>query len=279
MTIKIGTRRSPLAMRQAQLVRLELQKCFPRESFELVPVVTEGDIDRTSELKSFGGRGIFIKELEKELLSGGIDMAVHSAKDMPTELPDGLKIGAALRRGAHEDVLVMRSGGGAVNIIGTGSPRRAAQILKMYPKAQIKPIRGNIETRLNALKNGSYDAVIMAKAAIERLEICDTEIKVVVLDDFVSAAGQGIIAVEVKCGGMDGFTAAINDSDTITALTAEREFLRASGGGCHTAAGAYARVKKGVITMETMTEKDGKLIFKSGEGSDPVELGRRLANG
>ena len=275
MSIKIGTRTSPLAMRQARLAMLELRKNFPTESFEIVGITTEGDRDRTSVLSSFGGRGVFIKEIERALLEGEIDMAVHSAKDMPTELPEGLEIGAALRRAAHEDTIVT-CGSGRIRTIGTGSARRAAQIKGMYPQAEIKPIRGNIETRLEKLKSGEYDAIIIAKAAIERLEIQDRSIRVTVLEDFVSAAGQGIIAVEVRKNSMGGFMDALNDKDTMAALKAERAFLRAAGGGCHAPIGAYARVSGEKIIMETMLERDGRIIINEGEGTDPEELGRRM---
>ena len=254
---------------------LELRKNFPTESFEIVGITTEGDRDRTSVLSSFGGRGVFIKEIERALLEGEIDMAVHSAKDMPTELPEGLEIGAALRRAAHEDTIVT-CGSGRIRTIGTGSARRAAQIKGMYPQAEIKPIRGNIETRLEKLKSGEYDAVIIAKAAIERLEIQDRSIRVTVLEDFVSAAGQGLIAVEVRKNSMGGFMDALNDKDTMAALKAERAFLRAAGGGCHAPIGAYARVSGEKIIMETMLERDGRIIINEGEGTDPEELGRRM---
>ena len=262
-------------MRQARLAMLELRKHFPAESFEIVGITTEGDRDRTSKLSSFGGRGVFIKEIERALLEGEIDMAVHSAKDMPTELPEGLEIGAALRRAAHEDTIVT-CGSGRIRTIGTGSARRAAQIKSMYPRAEIKPIRGNIETRLEKLKSGEYDAVIIAKAAIERLEIQDKSIRVTVLEDFVSAAGQGIIAVEVRKNSMGGFMDALNDKDSMAALKADRAFLRAAGGGCHAPIGAYARMSGEKLVMETMLERDGRLIINEGEGTDPEELGRRM---
>lgn len=262
-------------MRQARLAMLELRKHFPSENFELVGITTEGDRNRTSPLSSFGGKGVFIKEIERALLDGEIDMAVHSAKDMPTTLPEGLEIGAALRRAAHEDAIVT-CGDGRIKIIGTGSARREAQIKSIYPNAEIRPIRGNIGTRLEKLKNGEYDAVIIAKAAIERLEIQDKSIRVTVLEDFVSAAGQGIIAVEVRKNSMGGFMDALNDKDAMTALIAERAFLRAAGGGCHAPVGAYARKSGDKIVIETMIEQDGRLIINEGEGSDPEELGRRM---
>lgn len=282
--IKIGSRKSPLAMRQTAIVAEKLKKAFPDEEFEIVGISTKGDKQLDKSLKSFGGKGIFIKELEAALLSDKIQMAVHSAKDMPTELPDGLCIGAAIERGAHEDILVFcgdkisdfKSGTPNKITIGTGSVRREAQIKEIFPGVQIKPIRGNIHTRIEKLKNGEYDAIILAKAALERLEITDNAIKTAPLD-FICAAGQGIIAVETKCGAAEKYMTAINDKNTSLSLTAEREFLKAVGGGCHSPAGAYAVVKNDVITMETLQLKEGKIIRKKMSGSDPLELARKMA--
>lgn len=276
--IKIGSRKSPLAMRQTEMVVEKLKKAFPDEEFEIVGISTKGDKQLDKSLKSFGGKGVFIKELESALLSDEIQMAVHSAKDMPTELPEKLCIGAAIERGAHEDVLVC-CGDAALNktseiVIGTGSLRRELQIKEVFPKAEIKPIRGNIHTRIEKLNNGEYDAIILAKAALERLEISD--IKVMPLD-FICAAGQGIIAVEAKRGAAEKYTAEINDKNTALALAAEREFLKAVGGGCHSPVGAYAVVENNIITMETLQLKDGKVIRKKMSGSDPIELARKMA--
>lgn len=257
---------------------LELRKKFPAEGFEIVKISTRGDRDKKSPLSQLGSGGVFVKELENALLGGRIDMAVHSAKDMTASLPGELVIGAALKRAAHEDTLVTRGGKYHVRTIGTGSPRRAAQLKQMYPNAEILPIRGNIETRLQKLKDGEYDAVVIAKAAIERLEIHDKSIRVTVLSDVVSAAGQGIIAVEVRKGTMEGYMSAINDKETMAALTAERAFLRAAGGGCHAPVGAYARKngENGLIMEAVAPGRNGALSFAEGTGTDPEELGRRL---
>lgn len=273
--IKIGSRKSPLAIRQAEEAALKLKKAFPCESFEIVGISTKGDKQPDTPLKSFGGKGVFIKELEAALLNGEIQMAVHSAKDMPTALPEGLIIGAALKRGSHEDVLVRLKETKTLKVIGTGSVRREIQLREIYPNAEIKPIRGNIHTRIEKLKSGEYDAIALAKAALERLEINDPGLCIAELD-FISAAGQGIIAVEVKECGQEKYMSVLNDTDTFTALTAEREFLNASGGGCHSPVGAYAAVEDGIITMETLCQKDGKTIRRKMSGTDPVRLAREM---
>ncbi len=271
--IKIGSRKSPLAIRQAEEAVLRLREAFPDEEFEIVGISTKGDKELDKPLKNFGGKGVFIKELEAALLSDEIQMAVHSAKDMPTELPDGLVIGAALKRGPHEDVLVTLRD--TIKIIGTGSARREIQLRQVYPNAEIKPIRGNIHTRLDKLKSGEYDAIVLARAAIERLGINDADLCIKPLD-FVCAAGQGIIAVEVKRGDAKKYAKVINDESTFTALTAEREFLRLSGGGCHSPVGAYAVVENGVITMETLIERDSKIVRRKMSGSDPAALANKM---
>ncbi len=257
MKIRIGTRKSPLAVKQTEIAADALKKAFPEDEFEIVGISTEGDKKLDKSLQSFGGKGVFIKELEAALLDGRIDMAVHSAKDMPTELPDGLEIGAVLPRGAHEDVMISLSCK-APNVIGTGSARREVQIKELYPDARIKPVRGNIGTRINKLKNGEYDALIVAKAALDRLGL-GADLIITPLD-FVCAAGQGIIAVETRLGDLKKYTDAINDKDTATALKAERGFLERSGGGCHSPIGAHAAVVDGRILLETLIVKDGEII-------------------
>ncbi|MCH5212630.1 MAG: hydroxymethylbilane synthase [Oscillospiraceae bacterium] len=271
MKIRIGTRKSQLAIKQTEMVAEKLKREFPEDEFEIVGISTKGDKILDKSLQSFGGKGVFIKELETALINGEIDMAVHSAKDMPTELPDGLRIGAVMQRGAHEDVMISFSDK-MPHIIGTGSVRREVQIKDIYHGSEIKPIRGNINTRIEKLKNGEYDAIIIAKAALERLGIDDLHITPL---DFVCAAGQGIIAVETREGDLEKYMTAINHADTALALCAERAFLSATGGGCHSPSGAYAVISNGIITMETMLVRDGKIIRKTLTGTDPIEIAER----
>ncbi|MGN0148710.1 MAG: hydroxymethylbilane synthase [Clostridia bacterium] len=279
--IKIGSRKSPLAMRQTELVAEKLKNAFPDEEFEIVGISTKGDRQLDKSLQSFGGKGVFIKELEAAILSGEVQMAVHSAKDMPTELPDGLSIGAVIERGSHEDVLVCCgdtkidfSDRMAKIIIGTGSIRREYQLRELFPNAQAKPIRGNIHTRLEKMRKGEYDAIVLARAALERLGI--TGLKILPLD-FVCAAGQGIIAVEVKAGAMQKYMQAINDEETYRSLIAEREFLSLSGGGCHAPVGAFARAENDEIIMETFQVKNGKIIRRKMSDANPLVLARKMA--
>ena len=278
MNIKIGSRKSALAIRQTEAVIEQLKTQFPDDTFEIIGISTKGDKQLDKTLQSFGGKGVFIKEIETALLDGKIDMAVHSAKDMPTEVPDGLHISAALLRDDRSDVLVYFGDTkiSDIKIIGTGSARREAQAKKLIPNAVFMPIRGNIHTRLEKLKNGEYDAVIMAKAAINRLDITDAHIETLG-DDFICAAGQGILAIETAGEKMKKYTDAINDAAAMTELTAERAFLEYTGGGCHAPCGASAVFDGQTIKMRTFygdTKSDVRLEMS---GTDPVSLGKEMA--
>ena len=210
--IKIGSRKSQLAIKQTEAVIKKLKEHFPNDTFEIAGISTKGDRQLDKSLQSFGGKGVFIKEIETALLSGEIDMAVHSAKDMPTEICDGLTISAALLRDDRSDVLVHFGDTklSDIKIIGTGSARRQSQAEKLFPNVVFKPIRGNIGTRLEKVKNGEYDAVIMARAAINRLAVSDVKIENLG-DNFICAAGQGILAIETAVGKADKYAQAIND--------------------------------------------------------------------
>lgn len=276
MNIKIGSRKSELAISQTESVINVLKNKFPNDTFEIVGISTEGDKILDKSLKSFGGKGVFIKEIENALLSGKIDMAVHSAKDMPTDIPEGLSLSAALLRCDRSDVLVL-SGDTKIDdikIIGTGSERRRAQAVNFFPNAKFKPIRGNINTRISKLKNGEYDAVIMAKAAIERLNISD--INLIPLD-FVCAAGQGILAVETVKGNMTKYTDAINDLKVMTELQAEHAFLHFTGGGCHAPCGASAVYNGNEITMRTFYASGENHVYLEMTDTDPHILGKTMA--
>ncbi|MGN0106449.1 MAG: hydroxymethylbilane synthase [Hominilimicola sp.] len=278
MNIKIGSRKSALAIKQTEAVINKLKACFPNDTFEIVGISTKGDRLLYKTLQSFGGKGVFIKEIETALLCGEIDMAVHSAKDMPTEIPEGLCISAALLRDDRSDALVYFGDTklSDIKIIGTGSARREAQAKKIFPNAVFKPIRGNIHTRLEKVRNGEYDAVIMAKAAINRLDIADTRVETLG-DDFICAAGQGILAVETADEKMKKYTDAINDTTAMTELTAERTFLEYTGGGCHAPCGASAVFDGKSITMRIFYEDTKSEVRLEMTGADPVLLGKDMA--
>ncbi len=274
MDIKIGSRGSDLAVKQTEAVAEKLKLHFPDDSFEIVRISTTGDRQTDKTLQSFGGRGVFIKEIEAALLDGRIDMAVHSAKDIPTQLQDGLGITAALLREDRGDALVSFGNIENVKIIGTGSARRESQARKIFPDAEFRQIRGNIYTRLEKVKSGEYDAVIMAKAALNRLNITGAN----VMDlPFICAAGQGIIAVETAGGRMRKYTELINDAAVMAELTAERAFLKYTGGGCHMPCGASAVYENGEITMSTYYHCGGNDIILKMTDADPELLGKIMA--
>ena len=257
--IKIGSRKSQLAIKQTEAVIKKLKEHFPNDTFEIVGISTKGDRQLDKSLQSFGGKGVFIKEIETALLSGEIDMAVHSAKDMPTEICDGLTISAALLRDDRSDVLV-----------------HFGDTELSDPNAVFKPIRGNIGTRLEKVKNGEYDAVIMARAAINRLAVSDVKIENLG-DNFICAAGQGILAIETAVGKADKYAQAINDKVAMTELKCERAFLQYTGGGCHAPCGASAEFNGKEIKMCTFFKENDKEIYLEMFGNDPILLGKKMA--
>lgn len=244
--IRIGTRGSRLALAQTELFVQRLKDAYPDIICETVVIKTTGDKIQNKPLSEFGGKAVFVTEFEEAIQNGVIDYAVHSAKDMPSELSDGLDIVCVLPRADVRDVLVTKAGRtiheSDAAVIGTGSLRRRAQFLERYPHALIRPLRGNITTRLEKLKNGEYDGIILAAAGLSRLGLLsDRELEYTYLDTtfMTPAGGQAFIAVEGKRGGQDLF--AVTDRRAARELSAEREILKMLGAGCHEAVGVYAR--------------------------------------
>ncbi len=245
----VGTRRSALARRQAEQVVELLRAASPGLECEVRALDTQGDRTQRSgvPLPEIGGKGLFTAELERALRDGGIDIAVHSLKDLPTEDADGVVVGAVCAREDARDCLVARDGlrldelpAGAV--VGTSSLRRAAQLLALRPDLDVRSIRGNVDTRIRKVREGEYDAVALASAGIRRLglesEVSDW------LDDVLPAPGQGALAVQCRAGDSRvlEFLRAIDDAEARATTTAERTFLRALGGGCAAPVAAHARV-------------------------------------
>ncbi|MEC8856721.1 MAG: hydroxymethylbilane synthase [Chloroflexota bacterium] len=266
--IKVGSRGSALALVQDHVVIGRLKANSPALEFEVDTVRTRGDTDQTSRLAGMG-LGIFVKELEQELLNGKLDIAVHSLKDMPTQLTDGLALGAVLSREDPRDVLVNRFGcpldglpSGAK--IGTSSPRRAAQLKKHAPQAEVVSIRGNVETRLRKAQGEEADGAILAAAGLIRLGLQDQVTEYLSLNQFVPPPGQGILAVEARADDhrMLALLAAIDDTDTRYEATAERAFLAELGGGCSVPVGAYAQCIGDEMVMTIyMSTEDGERSF------------------
>ena len=286
-TLRIGTRKSRLAMVQTEIVREEILAHFPFLEVEIVPMSTKGDQILDRSLTSFGGKGVFTKELEEALLRGEIDLAVHSAKDMPMEFPKGLALGAVLSREDASDVLVTTDGTPVRNmapgsIIGTSSLRRQIQIRQMNPQVKVKLLRGNVQTRIEKLKSGQYDGILLAAAGLKRLGICGENLAAgagselsggqcgtgadgslhfehLPMEQFVPAAGQGILAVEIRQGELGEVMKAIHSVETEAELTAEREFLTILGGGCNAPCVAHCRLdaEGSRLSMHVMYARDG----------------------
>lgn len=266
-SIRIGTRKSLLALIQTEIVKNKLLEAYPDMEVEIAKIDTKGDQILDKSLTSFGGKGVFTAELEAELLSGRIDIAVHSAKDMPMQFPEGLGIGAVLDRADVRDTFVTTDGRKLEelepgSIVGTSSLRRELLIREINPYVQIKMLRGNVQTRLRKLKEGLYDGIILAAAGIERLGYQEEEgVFYQYLDPqvFLPAAGQGILAVESRTDDreMTKLLQAIHSREAECLLAAERAFLITIGGSCNAPAAALCKKDGDRLTMRAMYVKDG----------------------
>lgn len=266
-SIRIGTRKSQLALVQTEIVKNKIIELFPETEVKIVKIDTKGDQMLNKSLTSFGGKGVFTAELEAELLSGAIDIAVHSAKDMPMEFPKGLEIGACLDRADERDVFVTTDARKLHelppgSIVGTSSLRRELLIKEINPDVQIRMLRGNVQTRLRKLKEGQYDGIILAAAGIERMEYEQMEgisYEYLDSDTFLPAAGQGILAVESRKDDEElaPVLKAINSVPAQILLSAERAFLRTIGGSCNAPAAAICKMEQEKLTMRAMYVKDG----------------------
>lgn len=262
--IRIGTRKSKLALIQTELVKAQILKYFPDEEIEIVHVVTHGDKVLDKPLGEIGGKGVFTKEIEEKLLDKTIDIAVHSAKDVPMELAGGLCLGAVLLRDDNRDVILKRKEMkkiGEGSIIGTSSLRRELQIKQIYPGVLIKSLRGNVGTRIDKLKSGEYDAIILAAAGLKRLGLDnDDELDYIYTDNekFVSAAGQGILAIECRNGDLKEVMEALDDKAARVCLEAEREFLRSLDGSCNAPCGAHCIISRENFEFRGMYAADGE---------------------
>lgn len=291
MKIRIGTRKSELAMAQAVLVKCAIEEKCPGTETEIVPMSTKGDEQLERSLASFGGKGVFTRELELALAEHRIDLAVHSAKDMPMEFTRGLAQGAVLKREDPRDVVVSVNGRSlsdlpAGAVVGTGSLRREIQVKQMNPGVQIRPLRGNVRTRIRKLKSGDYDAIILAAAGLNRLGIGSTMAEIqsqgiiwdereevyleyIPTDLFVPAAGQGIIATEIRKGELQEVMAAIQSEEDAACLEAERTFLEVLGSGCNAPCGAYCKQTKEGIRIRAMYAADGRHpVYRTTEAAD-----------
>jgi hydroxymethylbilane synthase len=281
MTLRVATRRSPLALIQATLVQRRLLG-HGVES-ELVLVDTRGDKDQHTDLATLVGQGIFAAEIQRAVMAGEADVAVHSAKDLPSVTPEGLVLACAPERLDASDVLVGRSlaGLGPGATVATGSPRRRALLLERRPDLQIVPLRGNMGTRLAKAGSDGVDAIVAARAALERLGQLDAVSERLDPTWFIPQVGQGVLALEVRRDDTTTLSTleSINDSEAFLCVTAERAFLEELGAGCSIPAGAHAEVDGETLTLRgVMLEPDGtRSVRAEFTGGDPHDLGSRLA--
>jgi hydroxymethylbilane synthase len=284
--LTIGTRRSRLALAQTALVEAALRAAHPGLRIEITPISTRGDLTQDRPLAAIGDTGLFVAEIEAALRDGRIDLAVHSAKDLPARQPPDLALAAFLPRADARDVLVSRAGGlnalPAGARVGTSSPRRACQLRARRPDLVLLDVRGNVDTRLRKLAAGDYDALALAAAGLDRLGLADVVTEWLDPDVMLPAVGQGALAVETRAADacVSAFVGALNHAPTALAVRAERAFLAAVGGGCAAAVGAYGVVNGDRLTLTGLIgAADGRLVRGAREGAAEAgpALGEALA--
>jgi hydroxymethylbilane synthase len=284
--LRIGTRGSPLALVQARTVaaRLAVALGANEDEIELVVIRTSGDTIQDRPLAEEGGKGLFTKEIEEALLDGRIDLAVHSAKDMPTVLPAGLTLAACLEREDPRDVFISRKAGSLAALLqgarlGTASLRRQAIAKRMRPDLQVTPLRGNVETRLRKLDEGQVDATILALAGMKRLGLTEHATKIMSAEEFLPAVGQGAIGIEARADDkhVRDMLARVDHAGTSTAIACERAFLAALDGSCKTPIGGHATVSGDAVQFRGLIARpDGDAAHDiAGHGSrkDAVNIG------
>ncbi len=293
--VKLGTRASPLALTQSRSVARALERAHPGLRVELVEIATTGDRVTGQSLASFGGAGVFVKELEAALLDTRVDFAVHSLKDVPTRQPSGLAIAAISARENSRDAAVV--GGGAKlgalpagSVIGSGSPRRRAQLKACWPHLEFAEIRGNVDTRIRKVDEGQFAGTILALAGLKRLGLRARASEIVPYSCVLPAPGQGALGIECRSGDrrMRRLLQALHDADTAACVTAERALLEALGGGCHLPLGALGEIVGGKLKPHApkmlrlraaLGHPDGSILLRhsvTGSSQTPRALGRDL---
>lgn len=289
-TLKIGTRGSPLALAQAHETQARLMAAhgMPAEAFEVVVISTSGDRIQDRPLSEAGGKGLFTKEIEEALLAGAIDIAVHSSKDMPTVLPDGLELSAFLPREDARDAFIGKAAKRIIDLpqgakVGSSSLRRQALIRRMRPDLDVVMFRGNVQTRLRKLEEGVAEGTILAYAGLKRLGLGHVVTDLMPLDAFPPAPGQGAIGIETRIGdsAVEQMLTAIHDEPTGQALACERAFLAALDGSCRTPIAGYATIAGGTLTFAGMIiSPDGTQsheVKAEGPAQDAARIGMDAA--
>lgn len=281
--IKIGTRGSFLAMRQAEIVAEEMKRFFPKIECQLVPITTKGDKILDKTLDKIGGKGLFVKEIENALFKNEIDIAVHSMKDMPADMPEGLLLGAVMKREDPRDSLITKDGRTFDSLpkgakVGTGSLRRKVQLLKMRKDLEIVAIRGNIHTRIKKMEE-ELDGIVLAAAGLKRCHMENRISSIFQIEEIIPAACQGILALQIRKDDnrMMQYCLPLNHKESQLCARAERAFLNTVGADCHAPVGVYAMLKQDIIHLKAMVyEEEIKIAEIKGSAEFPEALGQYL---
>lgn len=285
--IRIGSRKSKLAVMQAELIRAQIERAYPEIRTELVTMKTTGDKILDKSLETIGGKGLFVRELDQALLDGTIDLAVHSLKDLPMEEKEELPIAAYSVREDPRDVLIFRPGTEAFprnGILGTSSRRRAMQMKRMYPECTLQGIRGNVQTRLRKLEEEGMDGTILAAAGLKRLGM-SLPGRYFSVEEMIPAAGQGILAVQIRkdgklkqCFGMleDGKLLCAHSRESEWAAIAERQFVRVLDGGCTSPVAAHAQIRGGELKLTGLYYEEGMETFQIDTMTGSVETAEKI---
>lgn len=287
-TLRIATRESPLALWQTEHVAARLRALHPQLHIELVPLTTRGDRILDRPLAQIGGKGLFLKELEEAMADGRADLAVHSCKDMPAELEPGFELCALLQRADPADALVSPSYDDLAALpegarVGTSSLRRRAQLLAARPDLQVLDLRGNVGTRLRKLDEGQYEAIVLAAAGLQRLQLDARIAQRLAPPDFLPAPAQGVIALECRAGdvAVRDCVAPLHDTGSAACARAERAFSRALAGSCEVPLAAHAELADGQLRLDGLVASpEGRQLLRdqaNGPAADPEALGLALA--
>jgi len=285
-TITIATRNSPLAMWQAEFTADLIEKTFPKIKTVLLPMTTKGDQILNVTLDKIGGKGLFLKELEQAMLAGKADIAVHSMKDVPADMPKDFTICSIFTRHDASDAFVSNKYNTLEQlpqnaVVGTSSLRRQSQLLALRPDITVNPLRGNVQTRLKKLDNDEYDAIILATAGLERMKLDDRIKSKLIPNAWLPAVGQGAVGVECLSSNQAiiDLISQLNDDESAKCVNAERAMNKVLNGSCSVAIGAYAELDDDQISMHaTVNAPDGSVfIRKYAQAKDPIELGTTIA--
>lgn len=279
MRITIGTRESLLALIQSETIKEYIETQRPDAEVVLLKMKTTGDkiLDRT--LDKVGGKGLFVKELDRALLEKRSDLSVHSLKDLPMEVSEELPVLAYSKREDPRDVLVLPLGVSELDLskpIGSSSKRRVLQLKKLYPEAEFASVRGNIQTRLKKLDSGEYSGLVLAAAGLKRLGLAERISRYFEPEEVIPSAGQGILAVQGRAGEDYAYLNGYSDEESTYAATCERAFVRELDGGCSSPIAAFARIQSGQISLMGLYCEEDSHIFRKGEKRGPVGEAKSL---